>query len=150
MRYMTCVERRMSTPQQTVKLFLALLIPRSSLWQQCRFQTVALSQLLRFDPKRPLGCVDVRNPLFAGDKREYPKSAQGTVITLAPLLSYSPGRVKRPGRVRLTLDHRRCPMRIQQAVQLFEQIQATRVRPNTIKSYAPLLKKFAGLRGEGP
>jgi len=41
-------------------------------------------------------------------------------------------------------------MMVQRAVELFQQVHATRVRPNTVKSYAPLLKKFAGLRGEGP
>lgn len=40
-------------------------------------------------------------------------------------------------------------MMVQQAVELFQQVQATRVRPNTVKSYAPLLKTFAVLRGEG-
>ncbi len=40
-------------------------------------------------------------------------------------------------------------MMVQRAVELFQHGQATRVRPNTVKSYAPLLKKFADLRGEG-
>jgi len=39
---------------------------------------------------------------------------------------------------------------VQRAVELFQQVHAARVRPNTVKSYTPLLKKFAGLRGEGP
>jgi hypothetical protein len=40
-------------------------------------------------------------------------------------------------------------MMVQRVVELFQHGQVTRVRPNTVKSYAPLLKKFAVLRGEG-
>lgn len=37
-------------------------------------------------------------------------------------------------------------MKVQQAVQQF---QVTHLRPNTVKSYAPLLKKFGSVRGAG-
>ena len=40
-------------------------------------------------------------------------------------------------------------MTVEQAVQLFRHIQETRVRLNTLKSYAPLLKKFTVLRVQG-
>ena len=55
------------------------------------------------------------------------------------------------GAVASTLNptRRRCSMTVQQAVQLFRQIQETRVRLNTVKSYAPLLKKFTQLRIQG-
>jgi len=33
-------------------------------------------------------------------------------------------------------------MKVQQAVRLFQQFQVIHLRPNTVKSYAPLLKKF--------
>jgi hypothetical protein len=41
-------------------------------------------------------------------------------------------------------------MMVQRAVELFQQVHAARVRPNTVKSYALLLKQFAELWGAGP
>ncbi len=40
-------------------------------------------------------------------------------------------------------------MKVQQAVRLFHQFQVTHLRPNTVKSYAPLLKKFGSVRAAG-
>lgn len=40
-------------------------------------------------------------------------------------------------------------MKVQQAVRLFQQFQLTHLRPNTVKSYAPVLKKFGSVRAPG-
>jgi hypothetical protein len=102
---------------------------------------------------RPIGRVGLMSLLGRCDKNRYPRSTPVAwcPFRLAPwpLLYLGPRGESSSMTSARNPSLRRCFMKVQQAVRLFQQFQVTHLRPNTVKSYAPVLKKFGSVRAAG-